>query len=74
MRKYLTVHGYGQGVHWRCIYADSAQAIESVFKGLTIYENPPSFWTYKMEKRTDSYILGSPIKDKALLQLKRVAA
>ena len=71
MRKFLTVHGLGQGVRWLYIYADSAQAIELAFKGLTVYEKPPSFWTDQMEKLTNSYRLGDPIEDKALLLLRR---
>jgi hypothetical protein len=71
VKKYLTVHGHGQGVLWWYIYADSAQAIELVFEGLTIYETPPSFWTDQAEKQTNSYRLGDPIEDKALLQLRR---
>jgi len=71
VRRYLTVYGHGQGVLWWYIYADSAQAIELAFKELTIYENPPSFWTDQAEKQTKSYILGDPIEDKALLLLRQ---
>jgi hypothetical protein len=59
MKKFLTVQGYGQGVHWRYIYAESIRAIELAFEGLTIYEKPPGFWTDQMEKRTDSCRLGA---------------
>jgi hypothetical protein len=71
VKKYLTVHGHGPNVLWWYIYADSAEAIELAFKGLTIYENPPSFWTDQAEKQTSSYRLGDPIEDKALLLLRR---
>jgi hypothetical protein len=71
VKKYLTVCGHGQDVRWWYIHADSAQAIEAAFKGLTIYESPPSFWTDQAERQTKSYILGDPIEDEALLLLKR---
>ena len=43
-REFLVCHDYGTGGLWWWIEAESADAINAMFKGVEVFHEPPDWW------------------------------
>jgi hypothetical protein len=70
MRDYLVCYDYGMGGRWWWITAPSAKAISDIYRDLTVFEKPPTWWNEDMEAVTPRRLLDDP-PDAALAGLRR---
>ena len=52
MQQFLVCHDYDTGGLWWRITATSAAQIEAKFRDVTVFEQPPAWWTQEMERVT----------------------
>ncbi len=68
MRDFLVCCDYGQGAIWLYVAAENAAELAERYPALTVFEEPPTWWTPELERNTRAKI-GDPFWDRWLADL-----